>query len=75
MGMSKRSDEIMEQAIEIVTAIKAKHGIDDNFVPPEDIAGSMPCPLCEGKEVMDYFISSYNGHRHAHCGCFGTYCE
>jgi len=72
--MSKRSDKIMEQAIKIVTAIKAKHGIDDNFVPPEDIAGSMSCPLC-GKEEMTYFISSYNGHRHARCGCFGYYGE
>jgi len=72
--MSKRTDEIMEQAIKIVTAIKAKHGIDDNFVPKEDIEGTLPCPVC-GKGDMAYSISSYNGHRHARCGCFGQYCE
>jgi formate dehydrogenase maturation protein FdhE len=72
--MSKKSDEIYEQAVKIVTAIKQKLGVDNDYVPVEDVEGSMLCPLC-GKEEMTYFISSYNGHRHAHCGCFGTYCE
>jgi hypothetical protein len=75
MNENKNTDEIFEKLIKIVSAIKSKHGIDDNFIPKEDIADSMPCPLCDGKEQMDYFISSYNGHRHARCGCFGTFHE
>ena len=69
--MSKMSDEIMEQAIKIVTAITTKHGVDNDFVPDKDINGVLPCPMC-GKD-MTYFISSRNGHRHASCPCFGAY--
>lgn len=72
--MRKRIDEIKEQVIKIATAIREKHGVDNNFVPEEDIKGTMPCPIC-GKGEMTYSISSYNGHRHAHCPCFGAYCE
>jgi uncharacterized protein (UPF0212 family) len=64
----------MEQAIKIVTAIKTKLGVDNDYVPVEDVEGIITCPLC-GKDGMTYFISSYNGHRQAHCECFGTYCE
>ena len=72
--MGKRFDEIREQTIKIVTAIRIKHGGGNDFVPKADIEGTLSCPVC-GKGEMTYFISSYNGHRHAHCPCFGNYCE
>lgn len=66
-------DEIVAKIIKVVKAIEKVHG---NKVPEKDITEEMPCPICE-VGTMHYSISSYNGHRAAHCenGCFGQFYE
>lgn len=66
--------DVYASAIVVVTAIRNKHGIDNAFIPKEDIRETMLCPVCE-KLQMEYSISSYNGHRSAACECFGIYQE
>jgi hypothetical protein len=41
--------------------------------PKEDISGETDCPVCDKK--LSYFQSSYNGHHHMSCKCFGMYME
>jgi hypothetical protein len=75
--MNKKSDEIFEKVLKIVKAICKHRGIDNTYVPKEDIQDTMPCPVCE-RGTVTYTISSYNGHRSAQCSdpnCFGYYCE
>lgn len=30
-------------------------------------AGKTDCPICKGKETLQYSRAGYNGHIHAHC--------
>ena len=70
-----KKDEIMEQAIKIVNAIRADQGgIGHDFIPKEFISKTIKCPICKTGD-MTYTISEYNGHRSGKCECFGMYCE
>jgi formate dehydrogenase maturation protein FdhE len=70
------AQEVYDKALKVVTAIREKHGVDNDFIPATDIEDTMPCPVC-GNGVMTYTISKYNGHRSAECStqCFGHYVE
>lgn len=64
--MNNDGAETTQAIANIMIARKAITDKEGKMRPKKDIYGVIKCPLCEHGDI-DYSISSYNGHIHAHC--------
>jgi len=58
-------NELKERMKHVNSSIKAIHEKHGSGKPESQIFDSIECPQCKG--VLEYTVSSYNGHIHGRC--------
>ena len=66
-------------AEKFVGMAKARNAIVDSLGGPWKrgtpwASGTIDCPVCDGKKMLQFSRSGYNGHIHAACGTDGCVC-
>ena len=64
---------------QFVGMAKARNAIVDSLGGPwkrgtPGASGTIDCPVCDGKKMLQFSRAGYNGHIHAACGTDGCVC-